>query len=94
MLHNINEESWKMALERDEKLKDLAIKAGVENNYERAKKLNCCFTWNCGQDVVNSKEESDLAMYLFCIKDEDSDGLQEALQERILAACLSRNHDL
>lgn len=46
MLHNLNEESWKRALEREPKLKNLATKAGVENNYERAKELNGCFAWN------------------------------------------------
>lgn len=86
MLHNLNEESWRRALERDQKLKDLAIKAGVENNYERAKELNGCFAWNCNHDVVKSKEESELAMYMFCMEDEGSDSLQKALQGRILAA--------
>lgn len=86
MLHNLNEESWKRALERDKKLKDLAIKAGVENNYERAKELNGCFAWNWGDGVVKSEEERDLAQYLFCIEDEGSDGLRDALQGRILAA--------
>lgn len=86
MLHNLNEESWKRALERDKKLKDLAIKAGVENNYERAKKLNGCFAWNGGLDVVKSKEESELAKYMFCIHDEDVDIFQDTLEERILAA--------
>ena len=86
MLHNLSAESWKRALERDKKLKDLAVKAGVENNFERAKELNGCFAWNCGQDVVKSKEESELAKYMFCIDDEGTDSLQDALQGRILAA--------
>lgn len=86
MLHNLNETSWKRALERDSKLKDLAIKAGVVDNYERAKELNGCFAWNCGRDVVKSKEESDLAMYMFCINDENSDSLHAAVKGRIIAA--------
>ena len=86
MLHNLTEESWRRALQRDQKLKELAIKAGVQNNLKRAKELNGCFASNCGKDVVKSKEESDLAKYLFCIEDEGSDNFQDALQGRILAA--------
>ena len=83
MLRNLTEESWKRALERDPKLKELAIKAGVENNFERAEELNGCFAWNCGMDVVKSKEESELAKYMFCIHE---NGLKDVLQGRILAA--------
>ena len=86
MLHNLNEESWKCALERDSKLKELAIKAGVENNYQRAKELNGCFAFNGGRDVVKSEEEKKLAIYMFCIEDEGSPSLQKSLQGRILAA--------
>ena len=86
MLHNLNEDSWKRALERDPKLKNLATKAGVENNYERAKELNGCFAWNCGDNVVKSKEERELAEYMFCIEDKGTNNFQDALQERILAA--------
>lgn len=84
MLHNLNEESWKRALERDPKLKNLATKAGVENNYERAKELNGCFAWNCGDNVVKSKEERELAEYMFCIEDKGTNNFQDALQERSL----------
>lgn len=86
MLLNITKESWKRAIERDAKLKELAIKAGVENNYERAKELNNCFAWNCGMNVVHSKEENELAIYMFCIEDEDSNSFQIALKSRIIAA--------
>ncbi len=86
MLYNLSEDAWKRAVEKDKKLKELAIKAGVDNNYERAKKLNGCFAWNCGDGVVKSEEERELAMYLFCIEDEESNSLQSALQGRILAA--------
>ena len=63
-----------------------ATKAGVENNYERAKELNGCFAWNCGDNVVKSKEERELAEYMFCIEDKGTNNFQDALQERILAA--------
>ncbi len=86
MLHILDEKSWKRALERDKKLKELAKKAGIENNFERAKELNGCFALNCGDGVVNSEAERDLARYMFCRYDEDSDSLNAALQGRILAA--------
>ncbi len=84
MLYNLTEESWKRALDKDPKLKDLAIKAGVENNFERAKELNGCFAWNCGDGVVKSEEERNLAQYMFCMSDEDD--LRESLKGRIAAA--------
>ena len=86
MLHNLSKESWERTLERDKKLKDLAVKAGVANNYERAKELNGCFAFNGGDNVVKSEEERDLALYMFCIEDEDSDSVQDSVQGRILAA--------
>ena len=85
MLHNFNEKTWKQALEKDPKLKELAVKAGVENNVERAKELNGCFAWNCGHGVVKSEAEQDLAQYMFCIDDND-DGVKNSIQGRILAA--------
>lgn len=84
MLRILNEESWNRALENDPKLKDLATKAGIVNNYERAKELNGCFALNCGDDVVNSEAERELARYMFCVTDENS--MQTSLQGRYLAA--------
>lgn len=72
MLHNLTEESWKRALERDKKLKELAIKAGVEDNFERAKELNGCFALDCGARVVRSVEERNLAQYMFIRNEVDS----------------------
>ena len=86
MLHNINEKSWEQALKKDEKLRGLAIKAGVKNDYKRAKELNGCFALNCGDDVVRCEAERDLAKYLFCIEDDDSNSVQDSMQGRILAA--------
>ena len=83
MLKKLTAESWKRALERDSKLKELAIKAGCENNYERANELNGCYAWNCGDDVVKSEEERKLAKYMFLL---DSNSLGNALVGRILVA--------
>ena len=84
MLHNLTEESWKRALEQNQKLRQLAVKAGVEDNFERAKELNGCFAWNCGDGVVKSEEERNLAQYLFIL--DDSDSYKDALKGRIAAA--------
>lgn len=75
---------WKRALEDDAKLKDLAVKAGVENNPERAKQLNRCFELDFGIHVCKSKEEQDLAQYLFCMTDPEE--INIAIQGRIAAA--------
>ena len=85
MLHNLNEETWKQALEKYPKLRELAVKADIENDVERAKKLNGCFALNCGDGVVKSEAERELALYMFCIDDND-DGVKTAIQGRILAA--------
>ena len=77
MLYNLTVDSWKLALERDSKLKELAIKAGVENNYERVKELNGCFAWNCGDDVVKTEEERELAKYMFLIEEESPSNLEK-----------------
>lgn len=84
MLHNITEESWKKAIQGDSKLKELATKAGVENNYQRVVELNGCFAFNFGRSVTKSNEERQLAMYMFCI--DDSDSLKNTLQERMAVA--------
>lgn len=83
---NISDEKvWKRLLEEDSKLKELAIKAGVENNPQRAQELNGCFAINCGDGVVQSEAERDLAMYLFCA-DFDGEGIRSAIEGRIAAA--------
>ena len=53
----LDENIWKRLLENDSKLKDLAVKAGVENNAQRAQELSRCLAINCGEGVVKSKEE-------------------------------------
>ena len=83
---NISDEKvWKRLLEEDSKLKELAIKAGVETDSKRAQELNGCFAINCGDGVVQSEAERELAMYLFCT-DFDEDGIRSAIQGRIAAA--------
>lgn len=67
MSHKLTAESWKRALERDSELKELAIKAGLENNFERANELNGCYAWDCGDDVVKSEEERELAGYMYFV---------------------------
>ena len=83
---NISDEKvWKRLLEEDSKLKELAIKAGVENNSQRAQELNGCFAINCGDGVVQSEAERDLAQYLFCA-DFDRERMRSAIEGRIAAA--------
>lgn len=83
---NISDEKvWKRLLEEDSKLKELAIKAGVENNPQRAQELNGCFEINCGDGVVQSEAERELAQYLFCA-DFDGEGMRSAIAGRIAAA--------
>ena len=84
MISNFTEDTWKRALDKDKKLKDLAMKACVVNNFKRAKELNGCFQWNCGEGVVKTKEEYELAKYMFCVL--DSDVTQSISQERIQIA--------
>jgi len=67
-----DEKSWKQLMQEDKKLMQLAINAGVENNFKRISELNGCFSLNCGDDVVNSDAERELAMYLFCMTDNDA----------------------
>ncbi len=83
---NISDEKvWKRLLDEDSKLKELAIKAGVENNSQRAQELNGCFAINCGDGVVQSEAERDLAKYLFCA-DFDGERIRNAISGRIAAA--------
>lgn len=64
---NFDSQTWEEALEKDPKLKELAIKAGADA--KRAKELNRCYAWNCGRGVVKTPAEDDLARYLFCKHD-------------------------
>lgn len=83
---NISDEKvWKRLLEQDSKLNDLAIKAGVENNSKRAQELNGCFAVNCGDGVIQSEAERELALYLFCT-DFEGECINNAIQGRISAA--------
>lgn len=83
---NISDEKvWRRLLEEDSKLKELAIKAGVENNPQRAQELDGCFAVNCGDGVIKSEAERELAKYLFC-SDFDEEGIRSAVSGRILAA--------
>ena len=70
---NISDEKvWRRLLEEDPELKELAIKAGVENNPQRAQELNYCYAINCGNGVVQSEAEKALARYLFCANFEEN----------------------
>ena len=80
-----DEKVWKRLLEEYPKLKELVIKAGVENNPQRAQELNDCFAINCGDGVVKSEAERELAKYLFCA-DFDGKGIKSAIEGRIAAA--------
>jgi len=80
-----DEKVWKQLLEKDPRLKDLAIKAGVENNSQRAEELNGCIAINGGRDVIKSKEEEELAFYLFSVDYEDP-LLKTSIEGRIAAA--------
>ena len=80
-----DEKDWKRLLEEDSELKELAIKAGVENNPQRAKELKDCFALNSGEGVVQSEAERELARYLFCT-DFDMEKIKSAIAGRIIAA--------
>ena len=57
----------------------------TENNSQRAQELNGCFAINCGDGVIQSEAERDLAKYLFCA-DFDGEGIRNAISGRIAAA--------
>ena len=76
---------WEKLLEEDSMLKELAIKAGVEKNPKRVKELLGCFGTNCGDGVVRSEAERDLAKYLFSMPF-DEEAISEAIRGRIAAA--------
>ena len=82
-----NEKVWKKLLETDSKARELAIKAGLENNPQRAEKLRRVINsieYQNGRGIIKSDEERELAWYLcFCIDDIDFEG---AIAGRIAAA--------
>ena len=84
MLKFSNESEWKMALEKDAKLRELAVAAGIENNFKRAKELNGCIAQNCGDDVIKNEDERELAMYMFCNITKEE--IKTSIQGRCIAA--------
>lgn len=65
----LDQMDWTRALEEDPKLKRLAVKAGLENDYKRAQELNGCIACNEGKDVIRNKYEKKLAIHLFARTD-------------------------
>ena len=84
MLEFSNESEWKMALEKDAKLRQLAVAAGIENNFKRARELNGCIAWDCGEGVIKNEAEMELAMYMFCTITKEE--IKTSIQERCIAA--------
>lgn len=81
-----SEENWKPFLEEHPKLKELVVKAGLENNPERVKKLDGAFAIDCAEGVVKSKEERELAKHLYVHDYRHPHSLNDALRGRIIAA--------
>ena len=81
-----SEENWKIFLEEHPKLKELVVKAGLENNPKRVKELDGAFAVNCGEEIVKSNEERELAKHLFVHDYRHPNGLNNALKGRIIAA--------
>ena len=77
-----SKEAWKMAMEKDPKLKKLAIEAGCENDPERLNELKGAFAWNFGQGVCKTEAERELCMYLFCYRS----NVNDAITGRMVAA--------
>ena len=86
MLDIYDEKNWKDFLESHPELKELVIKAGLENNPERVKELDGAFAWNFAKDVVCSKAEEELALHLFAYNYRHPDSLKDALNARMLVA--------
>lgn len=62
MLGASNELTWKRFLSEHPKLMELAIKAGVEDNPQRAYELSL----NCREVIVKSEAEREFAIYMHC----------------------------
>ena len=84
MLKLKTKEDWERYLQEEPELKELAIKAGVENDFERAKELNGCIAVNFGKGVIQSEEERKLAKYMFCYV--DADDFRSHLEQRCTMA--------
>ncbi len=85
MLDLSNETVWARLLEKDPTLKELAVKAGAENNPKRAKELMESFAFNGGYRVAKTDAEKNLALYLFC-SDFEGTSLNDVYQGRLGAA--------
>lgn len=66
MLETSTNFAWNRFTSAHPKLKELAIKAGVENNPQRAQELNCAYSSNGRERLVMSEAERELARYLYC----------------------------
>ena len=66
MLGGSNELTWKRFLSEHPKLRELAIKAGVEDNPQRAYELNSAYFLNCGEGIIKSEAEREFAIYMYC----------------------------
>ncbi len=86
MLDIYSRENWNPFLEGHPELKELVIKAGLENNPERVKELDGAFALNGGKDIVKSEAEAELALHLFAYDYRHPNSLDEALEGRIIAA--------
>ena len=85
-----DEKVWKQLLEEKPKLKELAIKAGVVDNFKRVQELNGCLAVNCGDGVIQTEEERELAIYLFC----SNSDYKAAIEGRRLIARSAQIKDL
>ena len=80
-----DETAWKKLLESDPELKELAVKAGIEDDFKRASELEGCVEWNGGKDVIKSEAEEEFAIYVtFGLSDEKE--TNEMFQQRAEAA--------
>ena len=80
-----DENAWKKLLESNPELKELAIKAGIENDFKRASELEGCVEWNGGKDIIKSEAEEEFAIYVtFGLSDEKE--TNEIFQQRVESA--------
>lgn len=77
---------WEQVFISNPKIKELAIKAGIENNPKRLNELRGAFAFNFGRDVCKSEVERELSMYLFCCDLPGEDTIEDAISGRITAA--------
>lgn len=86
MLDIYDEKNWKDFLESHYELKELVIKAGLENNPKRVQELDGAFAWNFAKDVASSKAEEELALHLFAHDYRHPNSLNDALKARMQVA--------